>query len=590
MRTRPYHGVRALAAGLILLGSSSLGIVAEARAGSGLGGLPQDRRPVRPDLDENDRWRDGNFDMDAVLDALDIRPGMIVGDLGAGWGYMTFKLARRVAPEGSVLAEDIETRWLDLLKARAAERGLSNIETVLGTASDPLFPAGRLDMIFMHAVLQWVSDRPGFIRRAAEGLKEDGRLVIIESESDGPLPDDGVAGPGRHPTHPGYLEIFRRAGLVVVSDEARRTNDPSSFSDHYRIFVLKRAPAPDKDLEFTLRREALDRSGLPITPIQGTLDFKDAAPPGNLKVPASLVPVGYAEISLSETVKLPFLRGTDASGAYVYVLDRNGDGDLANDTPLAFDKAGGSGTADVAIAYRDRFRGKPVSKTIELVLQEGRAGRIEYHFNELWRASLRNGAETLEVALQRWPIIFMDAKFDGSYDKVFFVEREVLGLGGKFFRLRPDFAGETLRLEEVDRKPVDAGFPAPDFEVSLWGSGERFRLSEHRGELVVLNFWSPLCVGSKGEAALYDGLAREFGTDPRIRFIAVVHDAEALTSFLKDRRHSFAHAVDPDLWSVYGVTAPFVTFVIDEGSRIVRRFFRFSPEIGADLRKLTEKR
>lgn len=589
MKTRLLYGLLAMAAGLILLGSSS-GIVAGGLPGSGLGGIPQDRRPVRPDLDENDHWRDGNFDMDAVLDTLDIRPGMMVGDVGAGWGYMTFKLARRVAPGGSVLAEDIEAKWLDLLKARAAERGLSNIDTIQGTESDPLFPAGRLDLIFMHAVLQWVSDRPGFIRRAAAGLKDDGRFVIIEAESAGPLPDDGIAGPGHFPTRTGYLEIFRRAGLVMVSDGARRTNDPSSSSDHYRIFVLKRAPTPDKDLEFTLRREALDRSGLPITPIQGTLDFMDAAPPGILKVPASLVPVGYAEIALSETAKLPFLRGTDASGADVYVLDRNGDGDLANDTPIAFDKASGSGTAGVAIAYRDRFRGKPVSKTTELVLQEGRAGRIEYHFNELWRASLRNGAETLEVALQRWPIIFMDAKFDGSYDKVFFVEREILGLGGKFFRLRPDFAGETLRLEEVDRKPVDAGYPAPDFDAAVWGSDERFKLSEHRGEIVVLTFWSPLCGGSRAEAELYDALAEEFKTDPRIRFVAVVSDADALADFLKERRLGFTHVVDPGLWSTYGVTAPFVTFVIDGETRIVRRTFRFGPEIGSDLRKLAAKR
>jgi len=331
LKTRLLYGLLAVAAGLILLGSSSPGVVAGGLPGSGLGGVPQDRRPVRPDLDENDRWRDENFDMDAVLDALDVRPGMTVGDLGAGWGYMTFKLARRVAP-GAVLAEHIEAKWLDLLKARAAERGLSNIDTIQGTESDPLFPAGRLDLIFMHAVLQWVSDRPGFIRRAAAGLKDNGRFVIIEPESAGPLPDDGIAGPGRHPTRDGYLELFRRAGLVLVSDEARPTKDPSSSSDHYRIFVLKRAPA--QDLEFTLRREALDRSGLPITPIQGILDFGDVAPPGILKVPASLASVGYAEITLSETAKLPGLRGTDASGAVRHFRHRRRIADRPEDLSL----------------------------------------------------------------------------------------------------------------------------------------------------------------------------------------------------------------------------------------------------------------
>lgn len=586
MKTRLFFGLLAMAAGLILLGSSSPGIVAGGLSGSGLGGIPQDRRPVRPDLDENDHWRDGNFDMDAVLDTLDIRPGMTVGDVGAGWGYMTFKLARRVAPGGSVLAEDIEAKWLDLLKARAAERGLSNIDTIQGTESDPLFPAGRLDLIFMHAVLQWVSDRPGFIRRAAAGLKDDGRFVIIEAESAGPLPDDGIAGPGHFPTRSGYLEIFRRAGLVMVSDEARRTNDASSNSDHYRIFVLKRA----QDLEFSLQREALDTSGLPITPIQGTLAYGDGRPRSVRKIPASLARVEYAEILLSDTAKLPGLRGIDASGAVVYLFDRDGDGDLTNDAPVAFGDEGGPRSARIPIAYQDAVRGRPATKTTELVLEESRPGRVEFYSNDLWRTSLRHGGEALDVALQRWPFVFMDVKLDGSFDKVFFVEREILGLGGKFFRLRPDFSGETLRLEEVDRKPVDAGYPAPDFDAAVWGSDERFKLSEHRGEIVVLTFWSPLCGGSRAEAGLYDALAEEFKTDPRIRFVAIVSDADALADFLKERRLGFTHVADPGLWSTYGVTAPFVTFVIDGETRIVRRTFRFGPEIGSDLRKLAAKR
>jgi ubiquinone/menaquinone biosynthesis C-methylase UbiE len=191
---------------------------------------------VRPDFDENDRQRDIRFPMDAVLDNLGIRPGMTIAEIGAGWGYLSFKLARRVAPDGIVLAEDIEPKRLGQLKARAAERGLTNIETILGTETDPLFPAGKLDMIFMHAVMQWVEDRPAFLRTAGAGLKAGGRLVIIEPETEGDDPEINIIGSGNFPTRPGYMELFRRAGFEVVSAEKKP-------DWKWPVFVLKKKPA-----------------------------------------------------------------------------------------------------------------------------------------------------------------------------------------------------------------------------------------------------------------------------------------------------------------------------------------------------------
>jgi ubiquinone/menaquinone biosynthesis C-methylase UbiE len=202
----------ALAAAVVLavLGVLSAGPLPGPKAGQ-----------VRPDLDENDLQRDKNFPMDAVLDSLGIKPGMTVAEIGAGWGYLSFKLARRVAPDGTVLAEDIEQRWIDLLRARAAERGLTNIESIRGKETDPLFPAGKLDLIFMHAVLQWIEDRPSFLRAACAGLKAGGRLVIIEPETEGDDAETGVVDSGHFPTRAGYLELFRRAGLELVSAERK---------------------------------------------------------------------------------------------------------------------------------------------------------------------------------------------------------------------------------------------------------------------------------------------------------------------------------------------------------------------------------
>jgi ubiquinone/menaquinone biosynthesis C-methylase UbiE len=213
----------------------------------------QAQKPIRPDLDENDLWRDRRFDMDGIMDDLDIQPGMQIADVGAGEGYLTFKLARRVSPNGKVFAEDIKPEALELLRIRASERGLTNIETILGTEYDPRLPPGELDMIFMHAVIQFIADRPLFVRMVSAGLKERGRFVIIEPENKNSAAQKGVIGPGQFPTRKGYLEIFRQAGLVLISAGTRKDRLPTRIgSSEKTIFVLKLAPkSPGVDLEMS---------------------------------------------------------------------------------------------------------------------------------------------------------------------------------------------------------------------------------------------------------------------------------------------------------------------------------------------------
>ncbi len=210
---------------LALLAALGFGIATQASA-------PQSAQ-VRQDFDKNDLERDARFPMDAVLESLGIKPGMMVAEIGAGWGYLTFKLARRVAPDGVVLAEDIEQRWIDTLKARAAKRALTNIQTILGKETDPLFSPEALDYIFMHAVLKWIEDRPAFLRTAGAGLKPGGLFVIIEPESDGDDPDANVVSSGGYPTRPGYMELFRKAGFEIVSAERK----PDWI---WPVFVLKK--------------------------------------------------------------------------------------------------------------------------------------------------------------------------------------------------------------------------------------------------------------------------------------------------------------------------------------------------------------
>src|SRR5437588_172642 len=81
---------------------------------------------------------------DAALDAIAIKKGSTVADIGAGAGYFTWRMAERVGPEGTVYGEDIQPGMIDLLKKNMAARGLHNVKTVLGNIDDPRLPAGKM--------------------------------------------------------------------------------------------------------------------------------------------------------------------------------------------------------------------------------------------------------------------------------------------------------------------------------------------------------------------------------------------------------------------------------------------------------------
>jgi len=115
-----------------------------------------------------------------TIAALDIKPGQVVADVGAGSGYYTVRLAKRVGPTGRVFATDIQQEMLDLLKKRLARERLNNVELVLATDVDPRLPAGQLDLILMVDVYHELARPQDVLRKLRSALKPDGRLVLIE--------------------------------------------------------------------------------------------------------------------------------------------------------------------------------------------------------------------------------------------------------------------------------------------------------------------------------------------------------------------------------------------------------------------------
>ncbi len=130
---------------------------------------------------------------DEALQAIGIHRGMVVADVGAGSGVMTFKMAKLVGPSGKVYAVDIQPQMLEILQTRAQRDKVTNVQTVLDTVSDPKLPAGAIDLILLVDVYHEFSQPQAMLDHMREALKPNGRLVLLEYRKEDPtipiLPD-----------------------------------------------------------------------------------------------------------------------------------------------------------------------------------------------------------------------------------------------------------------------------------------------------------------------------------------------------------------------------------------------------------------
>jgi predicted methyltransferase len=132
---------------------------------------------------------------DLIMDSLGIADGAIVADLGAGGGWFTIRLARRVGPNGLVYAQDIQPQMIEAINRRVQQEGLTNVRTVLGTPTDPRLPGG-LDAVLIVDAYREMDEptRPQVIqdllRAIDRALKPQGRIGIVDF-----LPGGGGPGP-----------------------------------------------------------------------------------------------------------------------------------------------------------------------------------------------------------------------------------------------------------------------------------------------------------------------------------------------------------------------------------------------------------
>jgi ubiquinone/menaquinone biosynthesis C-methylase UbiE len=134
---------------------------------------------VRPEREQEEQ-------PELMLDALKISPGAAVADVGAGVGYTSLKLARRVGESGTVYATDVQPEMLRMLAANARDAGIKNVKPVQCTANDPKLPEGKVDLILMVDVYHECANPEATLQGLRKALKPGGRLVLVEFRGEDP--------------------------------------------------------------------------------------------------------------------------------------------------------------------------------------------------------------------------------------------------------------------------------------------------------------------------------------------------------------------------------------------------------------------
>ena len=117
---------------------------------------------------------------DQILDAIGLKSGQTIADIGSGGGYFSFRFAEIVGDRGRVYAVDTNQAYLGLIKHNAEEWGLDNVNPVFASGEKLDMPEKKLDIVFIRNVTHHIEDRKRYFRNFGKYMKSDGRFVVIE--------------------------------------------------------------------------------------------------------------------------------------------------------------------------------------------------------------------------------------------------------------------------------------------------------------------------------------------------------------------------------------------------------------------------
>ncbi len=185
-------------------------------------GISQDRsRLEEPGERRRNQWHPPV----KIMDTIGLKPGMSIGDLGAGRGRFTVWFADRVGETGRVFANDIDKRALDYNLRRCRRAGFENVTAVHGKVDDPCFPKETLDVVFIIGTYHHLTEPIELMKNIIPSLKEGGKLVIVEYD---PEKTRDTSGRSSTPKDK-MINQMEQAGFDVVKIETFLERDNMYF-------------------------------------------------------------------------------------------------------------------------------------------------------------------------------------------------------------------------------------------------------------------------------------------------------------------------------------------------------------------------
>jgi ubiquinone/menaquinone biosynthesis C-methylase UbiE len=163
----------------------------------------------------------------AMSGLMGVKPGMHVGEVGAGSGYLSRFNAEKVGPEGHVYANELEPKMVAYMKARAAKEGIANFTAVQGTTTSTGFTPASLDAIGVVYALSFFDEREAMLKSMAESLKPGGTLLVVD------LPSEQV---GNRMVGIDVEDVIALAGAAGLSHERENGVVPG----HYALIFRKK--------------------------------------------------------------------------------------------------------------------------------------------------------------------------------------------------------------------------------------------------------------------------------------------------------------------------------------------------------------
>jgi hypothetical protein len=199
---------------------------APAQSGAPASSFPKPDRPVADIISpiwHDEKERDGAREPDQLVRRLGVKPGMSVADIGAGSGYYVVRLSPIVGAGGGILAEDVKPEYLQTLRMRVLNLGLSNVTITSGEPHDPKLPAGSVDVAILVHMYHEIAQPYGLMYNLVPALRGGARVGIV----------DVFATTSQHGTPPDLL----RCELAAVGYRELSTDRLDGSNAYLAIFA-----------------------------------------------------------------------------------------------------------------------------------------------------------------------------------------------------------------------------------------------------------------------------------------------------------------------------------------------------------------